>query len=160
MGENVKFFLTLTLLVLRISVMKNYDRTFTLMELCTLVGMNMRKIRYYIQKGLVDRPQGVGKGSFYTHQHLEQLLSIRKWKSAGLSLERIQEILEDKVQTEKAGKTIPPPRARKAGSVEVWSHLHIADGVALHIEPERSGLNPEQVRELCRAIVKAYENLK
>ncbi len=61
--------------------------------------MNKRTVRYYIQKGLVDRPEGVGKGAFYSHTHLEQLLAIRKWKTAGLSLERIQDILA----TEKEG---------------------------------------------------------
>jgi DNA-binding transcriptional MerR regulator len=59
--------------------------------------MNKRTVRYYIQKGLVDRLEGVGKGAFHSRSHLEQLLSIRKWKAAGLSRERIQEILTGEV---------------------------------------------------------------
>lgn len=140
--------------------MKNDNRTFTLDELCVLVEMNKRKVRFYIQKGLIDRPEGTGKGSFYTHQHLEQLLTIRKWKDAGLSLERIQELLGDERHDFVSGIPVPPPRARKPGSVEVWSHLYIADGVELHIEPQRSGLTPEQVRALCQTIVHAYEKIQ
>lgn len=137
--------------------MKDKDRTFTLDEVCALVEMNKRKVRFYMQKGLVSRPEGTGKGSFYTHQHLEQILAIRKWKAAGLSLERIQELVGDEHQSAETGRPLPPPRPKKPGSVEVWSHLHIADGVELHIEPQRSGLTPEQIRALCRAIVQQYE---
>ena len=140
--------------------MKNSGQLFTLDELCALVEMNKRKIRFYIQKGLLDRPEGSGKGAYYTHRHLEQLLEIRKWKGAGLSLERIQEILQDGQPGSEANRPVPPPRLRKAGSIEVWSHLHIADGVELHIEPQRSGLTPEQVRALCRSIIAAYDHLQ
>ncbi len=139
--------------------MNSEDRTFTLDELCALVEMNKRKIRFYIQKGLLDRPEGTGKGAFYTHRHLEQLLAIRKWKGAGLSLERIQELLGEE-QGDESSRPIPPPRARRSGTVEVWSHLHIADGVELHIEPQRSGLAPEQIRALCRAIMNVYEQMQ
>jgi len=52
-----------------------------------------RTTRYYIQIGLIDRPEGVGRGAHYTTRHLEQLLEIRKWQQVGLSLERIRELL-------------------------------------------------------------------
>ena len=140
--------------------MKNKQGIFSLDELCTLVEMNKRKIRFYIQKGLVERPEGTGKGAYYTHQHLEQLLTIRKWKEAGLSLERIQELLTGGDQLAASDKPIPPFRPKKAGSAEVWSHLYIDDGVELHIEPQRSGLSPEQVRALSRNIMKQYKKIK
>lgn len=144
-----------------IGAMKKHGLQFTLDELCALVEMNKRKVRYYIQKGLVDRPEGSGKGAFYAHRHVEQLLTIRKWKDAGLSLERIQELLGREPQEEDASdRLVPPPRPKKPGSVEVWSHLYIADGVDLHIEPQRSGLTPEQVRALCQAIMHAYKQIQ
>ncbi len=140
--------------------MNKDQKTFTLDELCVLVEMNKRKIRFYIQKGLVDRPESGGKGAYYTYRHLEQLLSVRKWKEAGLSLERIHELFMDEVVVSGSGKPMPPPRPQKAGSIEVWSHLYIADGLELHIEPQRSGLTPEQVRDLCRETLKQYQNIK
>ena len=154
------FILTVTLLVLHIDVMKVEGPKFSIDELCALVEMNKRKIRFYIQKGLLDRPEGTGKGAFYTHRHVERLIGIRKWKDAGLSLERIQELFGDKQEDAATSRPIPPPRPRKAGSIEVWSHLHIADGVELQIEPQRSGLTPEQLRALCRAIMDAYDHLR
>ena len=140
--------------------MKNKRKKFTLDEICVLVEMSRRKVRYYIQHNLVDRPEGTGKGAFYTHHHLEQLLAIRKWKDAGLSLERIKEILKDEKNVLGNGKPLPPPRRKKEGVVEVWSHLFISDGVELLIEPNRSGLSPEQVRSLFREIMKQYKKYK
>ena len=156
----LKFLLTATLRVLRIGAMKNKQTNFSLDELCTLLEMHKRTIRYYIQHGLVDRPDGIGKGSSYSHRHLEQLLAVRKWKEAGLSLERIQELLGGQNPDPGSGRVVPPPRPRRAGAVEVWSHLHITDGVELHIEPQRSGLTPDQVRSLCQEIIRQFNLIK
>ena len=138
----------------------NNSKTFILDEICSLVEMNKRTVRFYIQKGLVDRPEGSGKGSRYTYRHLEQLLAIRKWKDAGISLERIKEIIEVESETSQGYKPLPPPRTRKEGSIEVWSHLYIADGVELSIEPNRSGLSPEKVRALFKNIIQNYKTIK
>ena len=59
----------------------------------TLVDLPKRTVRYYMQIGLVDRPEGLNRGAKYYARHLEQLLGIRKWQEAGLSLDRIRELL-------------------------------------------------------------------
>ncbi len=134
-------------------------KTFTLEELCTLTGINKRKVRYYIQHGLVDRPEGSGgKGAFYTQKHLAQLLSIIRWKEAGLNLERIREITG--AGEPDGERYLPPPRPRKPGAIEVWSHIHLADGVEIHIEPERSGLSPEQIRALAKSVMSTLAEIK
>ena len=140
--------------------MKNEGKKFTIDEICALVEMNKRTVRYYIQKGLVDRPEGAGKGAYYSHSHLEQLLAIRKWKAAGLSLDRIQDILSGEKEGGTNDKPLPPPLSKKQGSVEVWSHMHVEDGIELHIEPNRAGLSPEQVRALFREIMNLYKKIK
>ena len=61
------------------------EKAFSLDEIAALAELPRRTVRYYIQTGLVDRPQGIGKGAFYTQQHVEQLLLVRKWQLAGLS---------------------------------------------------------------------------
>ena len=65
----------------------------TLAELCALVDLPARTVRYYVQLGLVDRPVGETRAARYGARHLEQLLQIRRWSAAGLSLERIRELL-------------------------------------------------------------------
>ena len=44
--------------------------------------------------------------------------------------------------------------------MEVWSHLVVADGVEVILEPARAGLSPEQVRAFFRNVQQAYEVLK
>ena len=122
------------------------SQTFSLDELCTLTDFSKRTVRYYMQLGLVDRPIGETRSAHYLDVHLEQLLRIKKLTDAGVSLERIREVL--------AGEEPPvPARQRKPGSIEVKSHLFIAPGVELQISPEEADLSPEQVRELIKAIM-------
>ncbi len=128
-------------------------KTFTLDELCTLSDCPKRTVRYYIQIGLVDRPMGETRAAHYLGSHLDQLLKIRQLSDAGVSLERIREVL--------SGEVAPVPlRQRKPGAVEVRSHVHIAPGLELQISPEDAGLESEQVRELVRAVMKVYQDLQ
>jgi DNA-binding transcriptional MerR regulator len=131
----------------------NEPKTFTLDEIAALAELPRRTVRYYIQSGLIDRPQGVGKGAYYTQRHVEQLLLVRKWQLAGLSLERIGELLRQQATG------LLPPTPRRPGTVEVWSHLVVADGVELTLEPSRAGLTPEQVRAFFRAVTQAYAQI-
>src|SRR5436190_23504407 len=128
-------------------------KKFTMDEIAALAELPRRTVRYYIQESLVDRPEGIGKGAYYTRHHVEQLLLIRKWQLAGLSLERIGEVLKQPT----AG--LLPPTPRRAGTVEVWSHLVVADGIEVTLEPGRAGLSPEDVRAFFRAVTRGYEQL-
>jgi DNA-binding transcriptional MerR regulator len=129
--------------------------SYSIDELAALVELPRRTVRYYIQQGLVDRPIGEKRAAYYTASHLEQLLTIRKWQHAGLSLDRIREILAGP-----DAAMLPPARPRGAGTVEVWSHLVVADGLEVTLEPGRAGLSPEQVRAFFRAVNEFYEHLK
>lgn len=129
------------------------DRRYSLDELCLLVEMSKRTIRFYIQQGLVDRPTGETRAAYYTERHLQQLLTVKKWSQVGLSLDRIREVMAEPNVAE------IPARPRGRGTVEVWSHLVIAEGVELTIEPARAGLTPEQVRALFQQVLNAFEDI-
>ena len=122
-------------------------------ELCSAVDLPARKIRYYIQLGVVDRPDGTTRWAKYTTRHLEQLLSIKKWQAAGLSLERIRELIHGDPDD-------LPPKRQAAGSIEVWSRLVVAPGVELNVEAGASGLSPEELRTFFRKIMAAYKETK
>lgn len=111
-----------------------------------------RTIRYYIQKGLLPRPHGERRGAWYSADHLADLLRIREWQQSGLSLEAIADLLDAKRE--------PPlaPGARP-GSVEVRSHLIVADGVELVIAPDRAGLTQQQIRTIFNAIRSALDEI-
>jgi len=136
--------------------MKEKEHLFTLDELAGLVDLPRRTVRYYIQIELIDRPEGVGRGAHYTKLHLEQLIEIRKWQQAGLSLERIRELLT----MDKTGAPLPPPKPREKGSVEVRSHVMVDEGVELTIDPTRSNLTPENVRHFADGVMKLYEKIR
>lgn len=125
------------------------DPSYPLADLCVLADMSPRTVRYYVQMGLVDRPEGETRAARYGSQQLEQLLLIKKWSAAGVSLERIRELLQ--------GEAAPvPPRPAVPGSVEVRSHLTVADGIEVVIEPGRAGLSPEQVRQFIKGVMALY----
>ena len=122
-------------------------------ELATLAGVTPRTVRYYIAEGLLDRPEGEKRGAHYLRRHLEHLLLIRRWTDAGISLDRVRELI--------AGAPEDPPRQRAMpGSVEVWSRMTLADGLEVHVEPGRAGLSPEQVRALVRGITAMYREVR
>ena len=116
-------------------------------ELCALVDLPRRTVRYYIQEGLVDRPAGAKRGAYYTRRHLEQLMTVRTWQRAGLSLERIRELVSEGAES---SSPLPPPRRRRPGDVTLRTHVTLAPGVELVIDPQEAGLGAEAVRSIVR----------
>lgn len=127
-------------------------QTYTLAELCEFSGLSIRTARYYIQIGLVDKPEGETRAARYSGKHLEQLLLVQKWVAAGVSLERIREQL--------TGAAELPIQAKRPGTLEVKSHLSLADGVELVIEPGAAGLSPEEVRAFAKGVMALYAEMK
>lgn len=121
--------------------------------LASLAGVTARTIRFYIAEGVLERPVGEKRGAHYLQRHLEQLLLIRRWSEAGLSLERIRELAQGAPED-------PPRRAASPGSVEVWSRMTLVDGLELHVEPSRAGLSPEQLRALLQGLTKLYHQVR
>lgn len=122
-------------------------------ELSTLAGVTPRTVRYYIAEGLVDRPEGEKRGAHYLRRHLEQLLVIRRWTDAGLSLDRIRDLMAGAPEDPAIRRTPP-------GSIEVWSRVTLADGLEVHVEPGRAGLTPDQTRHLVRGITALYRQVR
>jgi DNA-binding transcriptional MerR regulator len=122
-------------------------------ELSALAGVTPRTVRYYIAEGLLDRPVGEKRGAHYLRRHLEQLLLVRRWTNAGLSLDRIREL-------QSGAPEDPPRKAAPPGSVEVWSRVTVADGLEVHLEPGRAGLTPKQMRALVRGITEMYREVR
>lgn len=128
---------------------------YNLNDLCQLVELKPRTVRFYIQKALLQAPEGSGRGAFYTQQHLERLLEIKKWQDAGLSLDRIGDLLFDTSDT----KPLPPLKRAKAGDIEVCSHIHIDEGISLTLNPSKAGLTPEQAKQLTLEVISLYQRI-
>lgn len=123
-----------------------------LQQLSEQTGVTERSIRFYIQKGLLPRPVGGTRAAHYTEAHLADLLRIREWQAAGLSLEAIGDLL--------AARDDAPIAPLRRGAIEVRSHLVIDDGIELSIAPERAALTQQQIRELFRAIQQAVADIR
>lgn len=128
------------------------SKKLSLEQLADQAGLPGRTIRYYIQKGLIAGPEGEKRGAWYTEAHLSDLLRIRQWQDAGLSLDAIAGLLQAKRE--------PPISPRRAGSIEVQSHLVVADGVELVVAPERAGLTQDEIRRLFQSVLSALDHLK
>ncbi len=129
------------------------DQRHSLDELSALVGLSKRTIRYYIGLGLVARPLGETKGSFYTAEHLQQLAQVRTLTEAGVSLERIASLLTQ--ANEPAADRILTP-----GQLTVKSHIHLADGIELVVNGATASLLPEEIRAVANAALREIEKLK
>lgn len=123
----------------------------SLQQLSDQSGVSQRSIRYYIQRGLLPRPQGETRAATYGADHLSALLRIRQWQDAGLSLDAIADLLE--------ARRAPPVSPSRPGGVEVRSHLIVADGIELVVAPERAGLDPTRLRRFFLAVQAAHAEL-
>ena len=123
------------------------EKHFTLEELSQLSGTPRRSIRWYIQQQLVDKPEGLNRGAYYLPRHLEQLITIRKWQEAGLSLNRIREIMGG------SEGGILPPHPKRPGEVHVFSHILLARGVTLVIDPQEAKISTKQLQLLIKNIL-------
>lgn len=126
--------------------------TYTIDDLCRLTGFTRRTIRYYVQEGLLDRPEGERRAAYYLEKHLEALLTIKRLTAAGLSLDAVRARL-------KAPEDAEPPVKRKAGTARTCVHVTVADGVELVIDSSEAKLVPEKLRELCRQVEELVEKL-
>jgi hypothetical protein len=127
-------------------------KTFSLDDICTLVDLPRRTVRYYMQLGLVDRSVGETRAAHYTSKHLHQLLRVKQLADAGVSLDRIREVM--------SGAEVPVPiRPKRAGSIQVRSHLFVAEGIEIQISPEEAGMSPEQIRAFVREVMLAADRV-
>lgn len=130
------------------------EKRYSIKELSALVDMTARNIRFYIQQEIVDKPFGQNKGAYYTEKHLKQLLTVKKYKDAGVSLDRIAEIIHEDENTAVVDYKIKP------GNIEVISRIQLMEGLDLTVNPERSGLTQEDIRKLSRGILELIETLQ
>lgn len=127
-------------------------QTLTLDQLCTLAAVPKRTVRYYIQIGLLHRPEGENRGARYLNSHLEALLRIKQLTEAGISLDRIREVLSGEPPA-------VPLRPQAFGAVEVKSHIRIAPGIEIQVSPEQAQATPEQVRALATEVLAAWSRI-
>jgi DNA-binding transcriptional MerR regulator len=115
-------------------------------ELAERAGVSRRTIRYYVQRGILPPPLGLGRGNHYSEEHLATLVRVRELQEAGVSLEVIIERLRgDDPGSDSRGAPAPTVQT-------TWTRIELADGVELHVRGRR--LSDEQIHELKMATSK------
>ncbi len=129
-------------------------------ELAELGGVSRRTVRYYVQRGLLEAPTGLGRGRHYTRRHLDTLIRVRKLQEAGYGLAEIAgEAHQPASELQSARVPDPAPGPEEATPAPVptpgrrssWTRIEIADGVELHLRDTHLGAR--QVRSVGEAIL-------
>lgn len=120
-------------------------------ELAELAGVSRRTVRYYVQRGLLPAPLGVGRGKHYSEQHLEKLVHIRDRQAEGVSLEDIATRVSGAFAAGE-GFVEPPEREPQQSS---WTRIVLFPGVELHLRGRR--LTDTQIDRLTRQITRVIE---
>lgn len=119
----------------------------SLLDVSKLTGLPIRTIRYYIQKGLVDKPEGARKTATYSQSHLEQLMTIKRLSDSGLSLAAIAKVMNGSQAPIAQHCDLQP------GQIRAVSRVHICSGVELSIDSLASNLDSQQLRQLTEQLI-------
>jgi DNA-binding transcriptional MerR regulator len=88
-----------------------------------------------VQRELIPKPAGGGRGHYYTDEHLRRIDTIQKWQAQGVPLEKIKELLgrEEMIRKEIVTKleAITPPYPIPNVSTTKWTKVSIGDCVEL-----------------------------
>ncbi len=133
---------------------RDRESRYAIGELAQLGRVSRRTVRYYIQRGLLAPPTGVGRGRHYTQRHLDTLIRIRELRESGLPLVEIAgRLVDDRLLQPSAPPQAAPPPARP--SYSSWTRIEIGDGIELHLRDRR--LDSRQARAVGEAITGLLE---
>jgi DNA-binding transcriptional MerR regulator len=107
-------------------------------ELAERAGVSRRTVRYYVQRGLLPAPSGVGRGKHYGETHLTRLIQIRELQASGVPLEQVGARLDG----------APEPALPEAASLtqSSWTRIVLSPDVELHLRGRR--LSDAQISRL------------
>src|SRR4051794_38343368 len=136
------------------------DGQWTLEELADRTGVSGRAVRFYVQRGLLPPPLGLGRGRHYDQRHEDVLRRIQDLQAAGHSLDAIGKILSGAAGSEAVAATKPDkkPRPRAMLSAELWTRLRLATGVELHFDVARHNPTIEQLLALREAVQRIFDD--
>lgn len=135
---------------------------FSIEELATKAGVSRRTVRYYVQRGLLPAPYGLGRGRHYGEEHLAALLQAKVLQERGVDLEGIREIFAGSEPAAKAiecdtsralqagvprgAKELSRPRALAPG--EGWYRQRVLKDYELHSGAGARPLSAGELAEL------------
>ena len=137
-----------------------------LTALADRAGVSIRTVRYYIQQGLLPKPEARGPGAHYKEEHLDRLLLIKRLQREHLPLAEIRRVLESSAGELPAPRSArdyirsvlgepaahfaasTPPEDPPPPSRSQWERITLAPDIELHIR-----------RPLARAVNRQVERV-
>jgi DNA-binding transcriptional MerR regulator len=116
-----------------ISVVKTPSVYYNIDTLAQKTGLTRRTIRYYVQRGLLPRPEGGGRGHYYTEEHLARVEVLQRWRSQGVPLEKMKELLSGEPIASAAPAIAEAPSTKL--EVSHWIRVSIRPDVELSFKP-------------------------
>ena len=123
-------------------------------ELADRVGLTRRSIRFYVQRGLLPPPLGLGRGRHYDQRHVEAVRRVQELQAAGHSLDAIGQILAGSEAPEMGAPApagLAPARRRASLSATLWTRVSMLPGVELHFDAAEHP-TVEQLMEIRQAV--------
>ncbi len=164
------------------------ERAYSIGELAAAGGVSRRTVRFYVQRGVLAPPLGLGRGARYGQAHLERLLEIRASHERGVALHDMSAGAPTPVAPATPGRP-PAPRpapAAPAAPVEcdtwwaawdespsgeiaaalryvpggTWLRQPLPLGYELHVPANRSPLSTRQLGELALRLFELLQEEK
>jgi DNA-binding transcriptional MerR regulator len=139
-------------------------------ELAERANVSRRTVRYYIQRGLIPPPLGLGRGKHYTEAHLACLIRIRELQEANVPLEEIASrlqgtaqldgtaALQGTAQLDGTAALHGTARQQQVPAVPVqttWTRVVLGEDIELHLRGRR--LTEAQVEKLAVMVEELVE---
>ncbi|MBP7864522.1 MAG: MerR family transcriptional regulator [Acidobacteria bacterium] len=124
--------------------MANENVTYSIEELAGAAGVSRRTVRFYVQRGLIPPPGGLGRGRHYTKAHLEAILRVRALQRDGVPLHAVPDRMEDGGDGLEGEVPVP----------QLVTRVPLAEGVCLEFA-HGCLPGPARLRELVRAARRA-----
>jgi len=123
-------------------------KTFSIGEVAEQTGVSRRTVRYYVQRNLIDPPEGRGRGSVYTPKHLEQIARVVRLQREGMALDDIPDAAAH------------APRISPHGQPALVMRVPIAAGLRLEIDAGLSVPSPDTLDEVASACERILRRAK
>ncbi len=140
------------------------ERHFAIGELSRRAGVSRRTVRFYVQRGLIPPPYGLGRGDHYGEEHLAAVLRVKALQERGLSLEEIRlglglrrepaVLAETPTAVTRVAEEGPRYRSLRAPQGEVWVRHPLLPGVELHVRERERELHEDEVGEIARFLAR------
>lgn len=125
------------------------QQTYSLEQLSQMTGISRRTIRFYIQKNLLPPPCGEKRGSYYTDEHLETLLKIKRLSGKHVPLKEIKTYREEETANSEPA----------VGSISVCTHICLGKGLTLVVDSQKAKISADKLRTLAEEICQVVDKL-